>query len=238
MPQLAIFVTLKSKPGQRGAVMALWQDRVRDRAALNPLETSYVYAFDIRDDTVITIAEVFESMDAFHQTTHADWFKDYMKELTQHLDAKPVFNLAIPQWTKPVELAPRAGTPVAAPSMMAKLANLLPSAGPIKKVQDYLKLPMAISVALKTKPGQRDAVKQLWDDQVRQRAQGNPVESNYVYAFDMKDDSVIRISEVFETTDAFHQMAHAKWFKSYMKAVTLLLDGKPEYQMTTPQWIK
>lgn len=158
-----------------------------------------------------------------------------MKEVTPLLDAKPVFDLAIPQWTKPVE---RAGTPAAAPSMIARLANLLPAAGPIKKVQDYLKLPMAISVAFKTRPGQRDAVKRLWDDQVRQRAQGNAAESNYVYAFDMKDENVIRISVVFDATDAFHQMAHAKWFKAYMKAVTLLLDGRPEYQMATPQWIK
>lgn len=64
--QPAIFVTLTAKPGQRAAVMALWQDRVKARVAENPLETSYVYAFDIRDDTVITITEVFDSMDAFH----------------------------------------------------------------------------------------------------------------------------------------------------------------------------
>ena len=238
VPQLAVFVTLKSKPGQRDALRELWQERARNYAAENPLETSYVYAFDISDDTVVTVTEVFESLDAFHLNARAKWFKDYMSDVTALLDGEPTYHMAIPQWTKPNDHASRGATSSAPQSGIAKFVNLLPSAGPIKKVQDYLKLPMAISVSLKTQPGKRDAVKLLWDQQVRQRASENSSETDYVYAFDMRDDTTIRIGEVFETADAFHQMAHAKWFKSYMKEVTALLDGKPEYRMATPQWIK
>ncbi len=238
MPQLAVFVTLKSKPGKREALMGLWQERVQKHAAENPLETSYVYAFDMHDDTIVTVTEVFESLDAFHQNARAKWFKDYMGEVTQLLDGEPTYHMAIPQWTKPNGGTSRSPNALPSQSAMAKFVNLLPAAGPIKKAQDYLKLPIAISVSFKTQPGKRDAVKSIWEQHVRQRASENASETDYVYAFDMHDDTTIRIAEVFETADAFHQIAHAKWFKSYMKEVTALLDGKPEYRMATPQWIK
>ena len=235
MPQLAIFVTLKSKPGKRGDLLALWREHVQNRAAENPLETSYVYAFDMRDENVVTITEVFDSMEAFHQTSHSAWFKTYMKEVTQLLDGEPTSHFATPQWTKASSPATAARP---SPSTITKLVNWLPASGTVKKMQDYLASQLAISVSFKTKPGQRDAVKQIWDERVRQRSLENPAETNYVYAFDLRDDKTIRLAQVFETMDAFHQIAHAKWFKSYMREVTLLLDGKPEYQMATPQWIK
>ena len=238
MPQLAIFVTLKSKPGKRGALLELWRERVQKRAAENPLETSYVYSFDMRDDTVVTITEVFESMEAFHLTSHSEWFKAYMKEVAQLLDGEPKYHMATPQWTKSTSLGSQATLSQPSQSTMTKLVNRLPASGMFKKMQEYLATQLAISVSLKAKPGMRDAVKLLWDERVRQRALENPAETNYVYAFDVRDDTIIRIAQVFETMDAFHQIAHAKWFKNYMREVTLLLDGKPEYQMATPQWVK
>ncbi|MEO5807018.1 antibiotic biosynthesis monooxygenase [Devosia sp.] len=231
-------MTLKSKPGKRGALFELWRERVQNRAAENPLETSYVYSFDMRDDTIVTITEVFESMDAFHLTSHSEWFKAYMKEVTQLLDGEPKYYMATPQWTKSSSLNSQVALSQTSQSTVTKLINRLPASGPFKKMQDYLASQLAISVSLKAKPGKRDAVKQLWDERVRQRASENPAETNYLYAFDVRDDTIIRIAQVFETMDAFHQIAHAKWFKSYMREVTLLLDGKPEYLMATPQWIK
>ncbi len=100
MSQLALFVVLKTKPDLRETVLSIWQEQVQKRASDNDSEQNYIYAFDMKDDTVIRISVVYDSMDAFHQTTHTDWFKSYIREITPHLDQKPEFNLATTQWVK------------------------------------------------------------------------------------------------------------------------------------------
>lgn len=97
---------------------------------------------------------------------------------------------------------------------------------------------LAIFLTVKTKPGKREQLKALWEQQLKQRAAQNEMQSHYVYAFDSQDENVIRITEVYETMAAFQANSQADWFSAYMQEAMPLLDGEPEFHMATPQWVK
>ena len=64
---------------------------------------------------------------------------------------------------------------------------------------------LAIFLTVRTKPGKREQLKALWEQQLKQRAAQNEMQSHYVYAFDSQDENVIRITEVYETM--YHPVA-------------------------------
>ena len=97
---------------------------------------------------------------------------------------------------------------------------------------------LVLFLTVKTKPGQRDAVKALWEKHLKQRAAENEAQSGYVYAYDVEDQDIIRISEVYETKAAFEANAQSEWFSAYIQEAMPLLDGEPEIHIATPQWVK
>ena len=100
MAELAIFLTVRTKPGKREELKALWEQYLKQRAAQNEMQSHYVYAFDSQDENVIRITEVYETMAAFQANSQADWFSAYMQEAMSLLDGEPEFHMATPQWIK------------------------------------------------------------------------------------------------------------------------------------------
>jgi len=101
MAELAIFLTVKTKPGKRNALAALWKQHLKQRAAAeNDAQSRYIYAFDSLDEYIIRITEVYETMAAFERNAQAEWFSTYMKEVEPLIDGEPEFNMAAPQWVK------------------------------------------------------------------------------------------------------------------------------------------
>lgn len=78
----------------------------------------------------------------------------------------------------------------------------------------------------------------MWEQHLKHRAEKNESQSRYVYAFDLQDENIIRITEVYETKAAFDANSQGDWFAAYMQEAMPLLDGEPEFHMAAPQWIK
>ena len=97
---------------------------------------------------------------------------------------------------------------------------------------------LAMFITVRTQPGQRDALRALWEAHLKPRAADNPAQSRYVYAYDDADADVIHIAEVYETRAAMAQNGSAEWFADYMEAAMPLLDGPPDVRMGTPVWVK
>lgn len=100
MAELALFLTVRTKPGKRDELFALWEKHLKPRAAANDAQSQYVYAFDAQDDNVIRMMEVYETAAAFEQNSGQDWFAAYMQEAMPLLDGEPEFHMAAPQWVK------------------------------------------------------------------------------------------------------------------------------------------
>jgi len=100
MAEIALFLTVKTKPGKREQLKALWESHLKHRAAANESQSRYVYAYDVQDEDVIRICEVYETMEALQENSRAEWFSDYMHEAAALIDGEPEFHMATPQWIK------------------------------------------------------------------------------------------------------------------------------------------
>ena len=100
MEELAIFMTITTQPGQRDALVALWDTHLKGRAVGNDAQTRYVLALDVANPDVIHISEVYATKDAFEANAQAPWFADYMAEAGPLLAGEPAFHMTVPHWVK------------------------------------------------------------------------------------------------------------------------------------------
>ncbi|MEO0358101.1 MAG: antibiotic biosynthesis monooxygenase [Pseudomonadota bacterium] len=97
---------------------------------------------------------------------------------------------------------------------------------------------VALFLTIKTQPGQRDALVDLWDAHLKTRAQEDDAHINYVFALDMADPDTVHITEVYATMAAFESNSQAPWFATYMEQAGELLAGEPGFAMASPYWVK
>ena len=98
--EVALFLTIKTQPGQRDTLVALWDDHLKSRAAESADHVSYVFALDMADPDTAYITEVYTTQAAFQANTQAPWFAEYMAEAGPLLAGEPGFAMASPHWMK------------------------------------------------------------------------------------------------------------------------------------------
>lgn len=97
---VAVFLTITTQPGQRDALLALWDKHLRPRAEANDDQSRYVMAIDAADPDVVRITEVYASQEAFEASSQAPWFAAYMAEAGPLLAGQPDFRMGSPHWVK------------------------------------------------------------------------------------------------------------------------------------------
>lgn len=100
MAELALFLTIKTQPGKRNDLVALWERHLRDRARESDQQIRYVLALDMADPDTIRISEVYATKAAFEANAQAPWFAEYMAEAGPLLATEPEFHMTIPHWVK------------------------------------------------------------------------------------------------------------------------------------------
>ncbi len=98
--EIALFLTIKTQPGQREALVALWDTHLKARAADNTDHVRYVFALDMGDPNTVHITEVYATQAAFEANAQSPWFAAYMAEAGQLLAGEPGFAMASPYWVK------------------------------------------------------------------------------------------------------------------------------------------
>jgi len=98
--EVALFLTIKTQPGERDTLVALWDAHLKDRAAENTDHVSYVFALDMADQDTVHITEVYATQAAFQANAQAPWFAAYMAEAGPLLAGEPGFAMASPHWVK------------------------------------------------------------------------------------------------------------------------------------------
>jgi quinol monooxygenase YgiN len=97
---------------------------------------------------------------------------------------------------------------------------------------------LALIIKTKTQPGQRDAVRALYEQMLAPRATANDAQQLVVFSYDAQDANVFYLFEIYSGQEAFQAASQAPWFWEYMSAAAPLLDGQPEVTMATPMWAK
>lgn len=98
--EVAVFLTIETQPGQREALVALWDEHLKSRAAEDDEHIEYIFALDMNDPNTVHIAEVYTTQAAFQANTQSPWFASYMAEAGPLLADDPAFALASPYWMK------------------------------------------------------------------------------------------------------------------------------------------
>ena len=97
---------------------------------------------------------------------------------------------------------------------------------------------LALIIKTKTQPGQRDAVRQLYERMLAPRALDNPDQTLVVFSYDAQDADTFYLFEIYRDQAAFQSSSQAPWFWEYMSAAGPLLAGQPEVIMAAPMWSK
>ncbi|MEM6939976.1 MAG: antibiotic biosynthesis monooxygenase [Pseudomonadota bacterium] len=98
--EVALFLTIKTQPGQRDALVALWDAHLKTRAAEDADHLRYVFALDMGDPDTVHITEVYATQTAFEQNAQSPWFAAYMTKAAELLAGEPGFAMASPYWVK------------------------------------------------------------------------------------------------------------------------------------------
>jgi quinol monooxygenase YgiN len=100
MSKTALILTVRTKPGRRDELRALWDEHLRPRAEANIAQELYLYCFDAKDPDVIHMVEVYGDPKAVGRNAAAPWFADYMRAAAPLIDGAPQMVTAEPLWAK------------------------------------------------------------------------------------------------------------------------------------------
>lgn len=100
MQPTALLVTHRTRPGQRDAVRAVWEQHMAPAITANPGHVAYHYCFDAADPDAIHAFQQYRSPEDAAAFLQSDAYQAYKREVTPLLAGPPVVTRLIPKWTK------------------------------------------------------------------------------------------------------------------------------------------
>lgn len=97
---------------------------------------------------------------------------------------------------------------------------------------------IVLFIAHKTKPGMRDAVRDVWMRNMAPAIQGNEDHLVYFYSYDLDDPNSICAFQQYSSAAAAQAFLTHPSYLHYLKEVDPLLEGPPQVKNLSPQWIK
>lgn len=94
----------------------------------------------------------------------------------------------------------------------------------------------AVFLVHHTRPGQRDAVRAVWERHMQPAIAANPGHVAYAYCFDADDGDVIRVFQAYVDGDAAVAFLRTDAYAAYLAEVEPLLEGDPELHRGTVEW--
>lgn len=96
----------------------------------------------------------------------------------------------------------------------------------------------ALFIRHQAKPGQRDAVRRVWEKFVKPRAAANPAHEAYYFCYDGKDADVICVFQLYTSETAMHDFLKGAWYADYLKEVGEFVAVPPQLTPADLIWTK
>ena len=96
----------------------------------------------------------------------------------------------------------------------------------------------ALFIRHQAKPGQRDAVKRIWEKYARDYVAGSGGQPAYYYCYDDNDPDAIVVFQVHADPASGQDFVKQPWYADYERETAALLAGPSEFRAATPQWMK
>lgn len=98
--------------------------------------------------------------------------------------------------------------------------------------------PLALLITHRTREGQRDAVRAVWQRHMAPAITANPGHLAYSYCLDQDDPDVIVAFQLYRDADQATAFLGTPAYAAYEQEVAPLLTGTPTVQRLTPVWTK
>lgn len=96
----------------------------------------------------------------------------------------------------------------------------------------------ALFITHRTAPGERDAVRAVWEARMAPAIAGNADHLAYYYCFDHADADVLRVFQLYRDAAAADALLTHPDYAAYLTEVEPLLAGPPQVHAASPQWQK
>ena len=100
MSQIAVFITHRTKLGQRDAVRAIWKRHMAPAVQANDGHDAYFYCFDPADSDVVCAFQVYSDAAAAAAFLTTAAYRDYEQEVTPLLLGPPDVKQLASVWSK------------------------------------------------------------------------------------------------------------------------------------------
>ena len=95
-----------------------------------------------------------------------------------------------------------------------------------------------IALFIRHKPGQRDAMREIWEHCVKPRVAANPGHLEYFFCYDIKDPDTLVVFQFYQNQAAMDGFLAGAWYSEYPKAVSEVVAKPPEILPATLVWQK
>ena len=96
----------------------------------------------------------------------------------------------------------------------------------------------ALFITHRTRPGMRDAVRDVWLRHMAPAVAGNPDHLDYHYCYDLTDGDVLQVFQLYRNADAAGAFLQHPNYAAYLGEVEAMLAGPPDVQAASSQWSK
>lgn len=100
MSQIALFITHRTKPGQREAVQAVWQRHMAPAVQANDGHEAYFYCVDPADPDLVCAFQLYRDASAAAAFLKTAAYREYEQEVTPLLLGAPGVKKLVPVWSK------------------------------------------------------------------------------------------------------------------------------------------
>jgi len=102
MSTVALFIKHTAIPGQRDAVMRVWERHMRPAIARNEAHEAYYYCYSESDPDAIYVYQQYSDKSAAEAFLKLPHYATYLREVELLLAGPPEVAAATPMWTKSV----------------------------------------------------------------------------------------------------------------------------------------
>lgn len=96
----------------------------------------------------------------------------------------------------------------------------------------------ALFIQHHTRPGQRDAMRRIWDRHVRPRVEQNDAHLFYFFCEDALDPDIVRVFQVYESDEAMNEFLGGAWYQEYLREVATVVTAPPRIFPAPLVWSK
>ena len=192
MNRVALFITYRMQPGERGAYHRAFDEIARPRIEENPEVELFVRCDDDADDRAVHLFELYRDQAALDRVGDAPWLADFSAAIAPVLSGPADVVMARPVWSKETSVA------------TVDMASEPP--------------PLGLHVKYTVREGGRAAIRAAWEERVKPHIEAAD-SIRFFFWCEGHDPATLCLFELYQDRAVLDTAAATDWFQAYRETV-------------------